>query len=170
MDAISGQFLTPSRLERYFSKSLLAVSLSGIFISTPKFLRHLLQLYCRFIQIKKVFSRPENLFRRYKLCICNSRQFLRKQPQAAIQQLFSKYGGLSMLEDCINKLQKIDLHCNNVSEMTPAMHEEFEKTLIELLQHSVYENRKAVSIIRKLRHELKLTRSGLKTLMSQLQH
>ena len=73
-----------------------------------------------------------------------------------------------MLDDCITKLQELDRHCHQVNEMTPDMHKEFEKALIELLHHSVTENKRAISTIRKLQHELEFTRSGLKTLMTEL--
>jgi len=52
--------------------------------------------------------------------------------------------------------------------MTPDMHKEFETALIELLHHFVIENRRAISTIKKLQHELEFTRSGLKTLMTEL--
>lgn len=73
-----------------------------------------------------------------------------------------------MLDDCITKLQELDRTCHKVNEMTPAMHEEYEKALIELLQHAVTENRKAAVTIRKLQSELELTRGGLKNLLSGL--
>ena len=73
-----------------------------------------------------------------------------------------------MIEDCISKLQELDMYCHKVNIMTPAMHEEFEKALIELLQHSVTDNQKALIGIRKLQNELDLTRRGLKVVLGEL--
>lgn len=66
-----------------------------------------------------------------------------------------------MFDDCISTLKRLDRCCNKVSKMTPAMHEEFEKTLIELLQHAVDDNHQAMVCIRNLQHELEVTRRGL---------
>jgi hypothetical protein len=74
-----------------------------------------------------------------------------------------------MLDDCITKLQELDRRYSKVNEITPAMHEEFEKALIELLQHSVTENQRAITTIKKLQNELVMTRCGLKTPQTGLQ-
>lgn len=73
-----------------------------------------------------------------------------------------------MLDECITKLHELDRHIRKVNEMTPDMHEKYEKALIELLQLSVIENQKAAATIRKLQNELKMTRSGLQALISGL--
>lgn len=73
-----------------------------------------------------------------------------------------------MLDDCITKLQRLNRHCSNVNEMTTDMHLEYENALIELLQHAIIENRKAVTTIKKLQHELDLARTGLKAVLGQV--
>lgn len=72
-----------------------------------------------------------------------------------------------MIDDCINTLQELDRHYHKVNEMTPDMHEEFEKALIELLHHSVADNQRALMGIRKLQNELEFTRWGLKVVLQE---
>jgi len=72
-----------------------------------------------------------------------------------------------MFDDCICTLKRLDRYCSKVSKMTPAMHEEFEKTLIELLQHAVDDNRQAMVCIRHLQHELEVTRRGLEKALAK---
>jgi len=72
-----------------------------------------------------------------------------------------------MFDDCICTLKRLDRYCSKVSKMTPAMHEEFEKTLIELLQHAVDDNRQAMACIRHLQHELEVARRGLEKALAK---